>query len=243
MTRNHAQAIALAFILTAASPAARADAVSDWNKIALDTVVASSGSPEQALKAMTTVHTAMFEALNFVEPRYKSQYTVESRAQPGAPWAAVAAGAAHHVLAELYPARVAFLREALKRSLSAIEDQHAAYAGAITGKSIAQIVCAVRASNDGAAAPRREATAAAAFDRMNRRPRWDVELRSLNSAIAGLIESQRLDLIDSARIHALAAGAAAEATSAPAEVGASVGFRIGAIVQAALTPDLSASGR
>jgi hypothetical protein len=242
MTRNHAQAIALAFILTAASPASHADAVADWNKIALDTVVASSRSSEQALKAMTTVHTAMFEALNFVDPRYKSQYTVESRAQPGAPHAAVAAGAAHHILAELYPARAAALRQALKRSLSAIEDQQAAYAGTITGKSIAQIVWAVRASEHGEAAPRRDG-AAAAFDRVNGRPRWDVELRSLNSAIAGLIETQRLDLIDSARIHALAAGAAADATSAPAEVGTSIGFRIGAIVQAALRPELSASGR
>jgi len=243
MTRNHAQAIALAFVFTAASPASHADAVADWNKIALDTVVASSRSSEQALKAMTTVHTAMFEALNFVDPRYKSQYTVESRAQPGAPRAAVAAGAAHHVLTELYPARAAFLRQALQRSLGTIEDQQAAYAGAITGKSIAQIVWAVRAPDHREAAPRREATAAAAFDRLNGRPRWDVELRSLNSAIAGLIESQRLDLIDSARIHALAAGAMADATAAPAEVGASVGFRIGAIVQAALRPELSASGR
>ena len=242
MARNHARAIALAFVLTAASPASHADAVADWNKIALDTVVASSRSSEQALKAMTTVHTAMFEALNFVDPRYKSQYTVESRAQPGAPRAAVAAGAAHHVLTELYPARAAFLRQALQRSLSAIEDQQAAYAGAITGKSIAQIVWAVRASAYGEAGPRREATAPV-FDRVNGRPRWDVELRSLNSAIAGLIESQRLDLIDSARIHALAAGAMADATSAPAEVGASVGFRIGAIVQAALNPELPASGR
>src|SRR5258705_1169642 len=243
MTRNHAQATVLAFILTATSPASHADAVADWNKIALDTVVVSSRSSEQALKAMTTVHTAMFEALNFVEPRYRSQYTVESRAQSGAPHAAVAAGAAHHILAELYPARAAALRQALKKSLSAIEDQQAAYAGAITGKSIAQIVWAVRASAYGEAAPRREGTAAATFDRVNGRPRWDVELRSLNSAISGLIETQRLDLIDSARIHALAAGAAADATIAPAEVGASVGFRIGAIVQAALRPELSASGR
>jgi hypothetical protein len=231
MTRNHTQAIVLASMLGAASPAVHADAVSDWNRIALDTVVASSRSPEQALKALATVHTAMFEALNFVEARYKSQYTVASRAQPSAPQAAVVAGAAHHILAELYPARAASLKQALNRSLSANDDQQAAYAGAITGRSIAQIVWAVRGSDRGEVVPQKQATAASAFGRMSGRQRWNVDLRSLNSAISGLIESQRLDLVEGARIHALASAAAADAIAAPAEAGASVSLRIGSKVQ------------
>jgi hypothetical protein len=221
MAKNHAQAIALAAVLGAASPAVHADAVSDWNRIALDTVVASSRSPEQALKAMATVHRAMFEALNFVEARYQSQYTVALRAQPGAPHAAVAAGAAHHVLVELYPARAAALKPALTRSLSAIDDQQAAYAGAITGRSIAQIVWAVGAAERAGAA------------KGNGRLGWDIDLRSLNSAIAGLIETQRLDLVESARIHALASTAAADAIVAPAATGASVSLRVGPTLEAA----------
>jgi hypothetical protein len=221
MTRNHTQAIVLASILGAASPAVHEDAVSDWNRIALDTVVASSRSPEQALKALATVHTAMFEALNFVEARYKSQYTVASRAQPSAPQAAVVAGAAHHILAELYPARAASLKQTLNRSLSAIDDQQAAYAGAITGRSIAQIVWAVRGSDRGEAVARKRVS-------------WNVDLRSLNSAISGVIESQRLDLVEGARIHALASTAAADAIAAPAEAGASVSLRVGPDIEAAL---------
>jgi hypothetical protein len=230
--KNRTQAIALASILAAGSPAAHADAVADWNRIALDATVASSRSPEQALKAMATVHTAMFEALNFVEPRYKSQYTVASRAQPGAPDDAVAAGAAHHILVELYPARAQVLKRALTRSLSAIKDQQAAYAGAITGRSIAQIVWAVRGADRGEPGP--QSQAAAAFDRMNGRQRWDVDLRSLNSAIAGLIESQRLDSLEGARIHALISTAAADAMVARAEAGESVSFRVGPTAQAAV---------
>jgi len=230
MTRNRAQALAFAGSLAVASPAAYADAVADWNQIALDAVVASSRSPEQALKEMAMVHAAMFEALNFVEPRYKSQYTVASQAQPGAPRAAVAAGAAHHILVELYPARAVELKRALTSSLSAVADQQAAYAAAITGRSIAQIVWAVRASDHAS----KGALAPAAFERTSGRARWDVDLRSLNSAIAGLIESQRLDSLESARVHALASGAAADAIRSPAEAGASVSLRTGSALQAAL---------
>src|SRR5262249_35477471 len=137
--------------LAAGSPAAHADAVADWNRIALATIEASGASPEQTLQALATVHAAMFEALNFVEPRYKPQYTGASVGQPGAPKDRGAAGAAHHILRELYPGRAEALGRELRKSLGAVDNQQAAYSAAITGKSIAQIVWAVRATRPGPA--------------------------------------------------------------------------------------------
>ena len=205
MARKCAYAIVLASMLAGASPALRADAVADWNRIAIEEVTASSRSSDEALTALATVHAAMFEALNYVEPSYKPQYAVASSGQPGAPKEAVAAGAAHHVLRELYPAKSAVLDRALKRSLDAVADHQAAYAAAITGRSIAQIVWAVRSSEVG----RSRRQAAPAFERVNGRdPHAEVEIRDLNSAVAGLIESRHLDAIDGARLHALISTAA-----------------------------------
>lgn len=231
MASNTRQAIALAAILAAASPISRADAVADWNRIALDAVTQSSRSSAQALAALATVHAAMFEALNFVEPRYSPRYTVASRGQPGTPGDAVAAGAAHHVLRELYPVRSAALDRALKRSLSAISDQQAAFAGAIAGRSIAQIVWAVRTSDAGGASRR---PAAAAFERVNGRAHWDADVRGLNAEVAGLIASKRLDAVDGARLHALASAAAARAMTAYPDDGSSAASRASAAVQSVI---------
>jgi hypothetical protein len=232
MTGKTLQAIALASMLSAAAPASRADAVSEWNTIALETVTASSRTSGQALAALATVHAAMFEALNFVDPRYPPRYTVDSRGQPETPGDAVAAGAAHHILRELYPERAAVLDLALKRSLEPIADERSAYGGTITGRSIAQIVWALRAAERNAT--HREA--AAAFERVNGRDSWNVDVRRLNAAVAGSIESRRLDRVESARLHSLASEAAA--ASARSGGSGSAGLRAEAAVRSVLEAEL-----
>src|SRR5690349_3541190 len=56
--------------LTAAfAPApAHADAVMDWNGVALDSVVAAKQTPPMTARSMAMVHAAMFDAVNAVEP-------------------------------------------------------------------------------------------------------------------------------------------------------------------------------
>jgi hypothetical protein len=234
MTGKCLQTIALAAVLGAAAPASRADAIAEWNTIALETVTASSRTSGQALAALATVHVAMFEALNFVDPRYPPRYTVASRGQPGIPADAVAAGAAHHILRELYPAKGAVLDRALKRSLDAVADQRTAYSSAITGRSIAQIVWAVRAAERNGA--RREA--AAAFDRVNGRDSWSVDVRGLNAAVDDSLESRHLDAVEGARLHALASEAAA-ASERSGDAG-SAGLRAAAAVRSVLESELEA---
>src|SRR5262249_20331327 len=129
--------------------------------------------------------------------------------------------AAHHILRELCPGRAEALGRELRKSLGAIDNQQAAYAAAITGKSIAQIVWAVRAARPGPAPG-----AAPAFG-VDRQP-YEIDVRRLNAAVAGLIDSRRLDALDGARVHALAAAAA---LSARASDGESLGFRVGVAVQ------------
>jgi hypothetical protein len=127
-------------------PLSRADAVADWNKIALDTVVQSRQPLEYKLRAMAMVHVAMFEALNFVQARYTPHFIVASPTLTDLSIEAVAAAAAHHVLVDLYPNQSAALAAALRTSLDALPGRRDTANDVITGTSIAAVICAVRAS-------------------------------------------------------------------------------------------------
>lgn len=126
-------------------PLARADAVADWNRIAVDTVVQSGQPLEYSLRAMAMVHVAMFEALNFVQGRYTPHFIVESPRLNGMSIEAVAAAAAQHVLVDLYPKQSAALAAALRTSLDVLPGRRATGTDVATGASIAAAICAVRA--------------------------------------------------------------------------------------------------
>jgi len=131
-------------------PLSRADAVADWNKIALDTVVQSGQPLEDKLRAMAMVHVAMFEALNFIQGRYTPHFIVEPPRLSGMSIEAVAAAAAHHVLVDLYPEQGAALAAALRTSLDGSPGPRATTTDVTTGANIAALICAVRASERGA---------------------------------------------------------------------------------------------
>lgn len=122
----------------------RADALADWNKIALDTVGRSDESLQSKLRAIATVHVAMFEAVNFAQGRYAPHFTVGSPMLTGMPIEAVAAGAAHRVLADLYPNQAPALAAALKSSLLALPGR--TDTAVITGNSIGGAIRALRPS-------------------------------------------------------------------------------------------------
>src|SRR4051794_39942353 len=62
--------VVLAAALSAAQPCL-ADAVLDWNEVAIGTVLAARRSPPDDARNMAMVHVAMFDAINAVQPHYK----------------------------------------------------------------------------------------------------------------------------------------------------------------------------
>src|SRR3972149_4662423 len=79
-----------------------ADAVLDWNEVALAQVVAARQLPPEGSRTMAMVHVAIFDAVNAVDRRYQP-YAFSGRALSGASAAAAAAAAARTVLVGLFP--------------------------------------------------------------------------------------------------------------------------------------------
>src|SRR3954453_20669164 len=133
ITRSATVAIALlAFVSTA--PSARADMVTDWNVIALDTVPATISGPPHA-RLMGYVQAAVFDAVNSVERRY-TPYAVDQR-EPRASPEVAAAVAVHGMLVRFYPAQKAALDTKLNASLAPIPDGDAKTAGINLGRTVA----------------------------------------------------------------------------------------------------------
>src|SRR2546423_14863065 len=89
------------FLVLTTAFAARADVITDWNRIALP-IVTSYSLAAPAYRDFAMLHVAMFECINTIEPRYEP-YRTKLEAQPGASKDAAAAVAAARVLARLHP--------------------------------------------------------------------------------------------------------------------------------------------
>ena len=222
--------LSLAWVCTAlVHPLARADAVADWNRIALDTVVRSDQRLEHQLDTMAMVNVAMFEALNFVRGRYRPRFVVGSPGIQGLSVDTVAAAAAHHILVSSYPSQRAALDAALSASLDRLPADHAKASGLIEGASIAGGIWAVM-SEGGASELSRKRTAPFAKDGRNSGARatrayWPGNAAAVqpagtgslanplswNSIVTELIAVKALGADQRARIHALASMVAAEA--------------------------------
>src|SRR4051812_37206848 len=126
-------AIALLAFVSSAFPA-RADMVTDWNVIALDTIPATISGPPHA-RLMGYVQAAVFDAVNSVERKY-APYAVDQR-EPRASPEVAAAVAAHGMLVRFYPAQKATLDAKLTASLVPIPDGEAKTAGTDLGRTVA----------------------------------------------------------------------------------------------------------
>jgi len=184
-----------------------ADAVSDWNAIALKAAEPSRAHPTDVLRAVAGAHTAMLEAMNFIEQRYVPRFVVRPVAPISASSEAAAAAAAHHVLARLYPDQSAALDAALDRSLAQIPDGSDKASGMTTGKALGGNIYAVWAWDRAAPASPAGPTDSA-FDPLL----W-------NLIAAKLIEGRGLAPIEAARVHALVSFAVSEVYSASARNG------------------------
>src|SRR5690349_21882241 len=99
------------------TPIAVADAVLDWNEIALARVSAARQLPPDAARTMAIVHVAMFDAINAIERRYRP-YSYDGPPIEGAALDAAAIAAAHATLSRLFPAEVQSLDAAYAASLA-----------------------------------------------------------------------------------------------------------------------------
>src|SRR5687767_15559056 len=82
-----------------------ADFVIDWNNVAIDVLRADTTlpGPGWSSRALAITHGAVFDAVNGIVRTHKS-IEFHSHAPRGANMNAAIAGAAHRVLAQLYPA-------------------------------------------------------------------------------------------------------------------------------------------
>ena len=132
--------------LLALSPAALADVIWDWNRNAERLLSAAGVAGNSKSRAMSTVHVAMYEAVNAIDGRY-APYAVRLAPAPAASPDAAAAAAAHAVLVAMAPGQKAKIDEALADALKAIGDPASRAAGVSLVERAAAGILAERADD------------------------------------------------------------------------------------------------
>jgi hypothetical protein len=126
---------------------ARADVITDWNTIALNTVTASGRyRAYEESRVMAMVNTAMSETIKFNEGRGPSRLLVTPSRPIGTSSEAAAAAAAHYILVRLHPEQRASLDAALERSLALVPDKVKRESGRIMGINLGMNIYATLSS-------------------------------------------------------------------------------------------------
>jgi PAP2 superfamily len=153
MKKMYGKAVTLGFLsvlmvsVLFASAAARADAVLDWNAIAVNTAVANKQNPFAQARYAAIVQLAAFEAVNSITHKYQP-YLGTITAPPDASPDAAAIEAAYQVLIAYFPASQQTLYADWTNSMQSIPDGSAKTDGIATGDAAAAAMIALRA-NDG----------------------------------------------------------------------------------------------
>jgi hypothetical protein len=128
--------------------AARADAVLDWNTIAVNTAVANKQNAFAQARFAAIAQLAVFEAVNAITQDYQP-YTGSITAPPGASAEAAAIEAAYKVLSVYFPdpATQAALLADRTSSLALVADSQSKLDGIATGDAAAQAIIALRAND------------------------------------------------------------------------------------------------
>jgi hypothetical protein len=126
--------------------------VLDWNQIFIDSLILTNTAGAVSDRLAAIVHTAIFDAYNGIERRYKPIF-VQDEAPRGASRRAAVIAAAHTALLNLFPSRQQVLDDAYAASLAALSDDgedggESRDRGIGWGTFVAQSVLAWRA-NDG----------------------------------------------------------------------------------------------
>ena len=128
------------------APAAKADAVGDWNAIASQVISAGGRPGPSTLVDFAVVHAAVYDAVQAIDRRYKPYHVVIPDAS-GSPVAA-AAKAARDVLVNRFPSQFAFI-DGTYNAYLANNSLDATDPGVGVGAAAAAGIIALRA-NDGA---------------------------------------------------------------------------------------------
>jgi hypothetical protein len=142
----------LAWLVLAASllacPAARADAVTDWNA-RIDEIVTAANVPNHpAARAYAGAHTAVYEAVNAITKRYPAS-ELRLDAPAGASVDAAVAAASRVALLKLLPAQQPAIDNAYNAAVGKVADGPGKSAGLEVGEKAAAAVLA-RRGDDGA---------------------------------------------------------------------------------------------
>lgn len=137
----------LLVILLAGSFGVRADVVTDWNAIAVNTAVANLQTPFAQARYAAIVQLAVFEATNSITHEYRP-YLGTITAPKGASAEAAAVEAAYVVLSTYFPASQPDLLIDRTNSLATISDGQSKTDGLAVGLAAANAMIALRA-NDG----------------------------------------------------------------------------------------------
>jgi membrane-associated phospholipid phosphatase len=140
----------LMVIVLFGSARAKADVVSDWNTIAVNTAVANHQNPFAQARSVAIVQLAVFEAVNAITGEYQP-YLGTITAPPGTSADAAAIQAAYHVL-NVYFGPSITLDAQYANSIGQIPNGQAKVDGIATGDAAAAAMISLRA-NDGSSPP------------------------------------------------------------------------------------------
>ena len=123
------------------------DMVLIWNKIFIDTLIATNTANSSSQRLGAIVHTAIFDAYNGVEKRY-THVMVEPNAPAGASRRAAVIAAAHRALVKLFPSQESMLGVYYSGSLETLWDEdeggQSRARGIEWGETVADAVLAAR---------------------------------------------------------------------------------------------------
>ena len=153
-TKNRVLGLCMLIATLFGSAVAKADAVLDWNLIAVNTAVTNGQNPFAQARNAAIVQLAVFEAVNAVTGDYRS-YVGNIDAPRGASADAAAIQAAYRVLVTFFLNSKSTLDASLATSLASIPDGKAKTDGIATGEVAASALIALRA-NDGSSPPQFE---------------------------------------------------------------------------------------
>jgi hypothetical protein len=105
--RTHAVTAIVVTVMLAVPATVSADAVADWNAIAVQSILTAARPGPTGFTDLATMHAAIHDAVQAIEQRFQPYY-VEVRGASGSPTAA-AARAARDVLVHRFPAQAAAL--------------------------------------------------------------------------------------------------------------------------------------
>lgn len=135
--------------LVFSGPSIRADAVTEWNQVMEETVLASNPFLQTRSAAITQL--AVFEAVNSIIGEFEP-YLEKLPAAPGASAEAAAVAAAHRTLVTLYPDRAATLDALRATSLAALPEGPSRDHGIAVGVAAADAILAMRVDDGSSAA-------------------------------------------------------------------------------------------